>query len=157
MAFSPQELARDQPLAGVVEAILALQRDWDVSFLSARGWPEGFEATVQWLREYGFQYSRLILVAEPLEKIDWLEDAGTTGLGHNRRCSRSMPLLIDDLQRGHHLASPELDEEMVRRLHSRGVTFKVFSPDATPWPQLALRLAEFAIAADQRPTTCAVS
>jgi len=138
-AFHPEELAKDAPVAGAAEALLGLARDWEVHFLSARGAPNLYRPTAQWLQEHGFVHSSLILVAEAQHKVPWLVDTMADAWLRNRRV-----VLIDDLSRGYHQATPELDEEVVRRLQQCEVPFEVFRPGVTSWPDLAIQLTALA-------------
>ena len=100
---------------------MSLSRDWDVTYLSARGAEGAFEATAAWLLRHGFPNAQqLILVATALEKIDWLLEA------QGRPGGRPV-LLVDDLTRGHHLAKPLPDTEMRMALEAAGLRAEVRS------------------------------
>mmetsp|Transcript_35900 Transcript_35900/g.65892 ORF Transcript_35900/g.65892 Transcript_35900/m.65892 type:complete len:914 (-) Transcript_35900:50-2791(-) len=142
-AFHPEELAKDAPVAGAAEALLSLARDWEVTFLSARGAPNLYRPTVQWLQQHGFGHSNLILVAEAQHKVAWLVDTMADAWLRNRRV-----VLIDDLSRGYHQATPELDEAVVRQLQRCEVPFEVFRPGVTSWADLAVQLTSLAGTAD---------
>jgi len=141
-AFSAEELARDKPLKGAAEALAGLSRDWEVSFLTARGFPDAFALTEQWLHDHGFShFSRLVVVGQARDKVAWLEEemAATEAavLPESRRV-----LLVDDLSRGHHLAKPEPDRETIGLLQEAGIPFEVFDfADDEAWPKLAQRLS----------------
>jgi len=132
-AFSPSELALDAPLPGAAWALAAATRDWDVSFLTARGFLGAFGATAEWLRKHGFAYNRLIVVNEARDKAAWLEEELLESPGQQF-------LLIDDLSRNHHKAEPVPDEETIGLLKHRGIPFEVFVPGVTKWADLVQRL-----------------
>eukprot|EP00434_Breviolum_minutum_P003502 symbB.v1.2.003078.t1/scaffold169.1/size288995/6 len=135
-AHSPEELAKDSPLPGAQSSLASLTRDWEVTYLSARGAVGAFQATSLWLKEHQFpNYGRLILVSSAMEKLDWLKDAI-----HAR--SHRPVLLVDDLTRGHHLAQALPDERMREALRAEKLPFEVFDPFSSSWPQLAQRLLE---------------
>ncbi|CAK0901568.1 unnamed protein product [Prorocentrum cordatum] len=129
-ALSLQELLQDPPIPGAAAALASLARDWEVSFLSARGSPDAFEATRRWLELHGFAYGQLILVDAARDKAAWLEDAAAEG---------RQVLLVDDLTRCHHCAAPEPDTETIGLLQQRGIRFHMFGE--VPWPELARLLA----------------
>eukprot|EP00403_Amphidinium_massartii_P046724 CAMPEP_0178459134 /NCGR_PEP_ID=MMETSP0689_2-20121128/47947_1 /TAXON_ID=160604 /ORGANISM="Amphidinium massartii, Strain CS-259" /LENGTH=914 /DNA_ID=CAMNT_0020085549 /DNA_START=47 /DNA_END=2793 /DNA_ORIENTATION=+ len=138
-AFDPKELARDAPVADAAQALLGLTRDWEVSFLSARGSPGLYSPTVQWLQQHGFAYSQVILVSEAQHKVAWLVDGMADAWLRNVRL-----VLIDDLARGYHQATPEIDEEVVQQLQRCEVPFEVFRPGSTSWAELARQLTALA-------------
>eukprot|EP00927_Polykrikos_kofoidii_P026725 TRINITY_DN23756_c0_g1_i1.p1 TRINITY_DN23756_c0_g1~~TRINITY_DN23756_c0_g1_i1.p1 ORF type:complete len:1016 (+),score=178.31 TRINITY_DN23756_c0_g1_i1:292-3048(+) len=156
-AFSPAELARDEPLPDAATSLRGLGREWEVTFITARNFKGAFEASEQWLRKHGFGFAaRLVVVREPRDKLAWLEDAATEETPHpHRPGSRVRPFaLIDDLSRGHHRAAVELDKETIGLLQQRGIPFEVFRIGETLWPQLAQRLIATALSPESlgRPT-----
>merc|ERR1712008_122728 len=130
-AFSHTELLSDRPLLGSQASLAALARDWDITFLSARGAAGLVAPTLQWLAREGFVYSKVILVRDALDKVAWLEDA----------VAESEVLFVDYFTRGHHTAQPVVDEELLSALRARAISFKVFVPAETGWPELAQQLA----------------
>eukprot|EP00929_Paragymnodinium_shiwhaense_P070446 TRINITY_DN35678_c0_g2_i2.p1 TRINITY_DN35678_c0_g2~~TRINITY_DN35678_c0_g2_i2.p1 ORF type:complete len:903 (+),score=218.32 TRINITY_DN35678_c0_g2_i2:76-2784(+) len=152
-AFSPEELAKDRPLAGAASALTALAREWEVIFLTARGFKGALSETKKWLRTHGFPDARVIVVQEARHKPAWLEDvaaqlaAEADGTQARWRQQRQL-VLVDDLSRGHHTAATELDEETIALLQRAGLTFEVFRPEETQWPDLAQRLLAFSAQLD---------
>eukprot|EP00928_Gymnodinium_smaydae_P070032 TRINITY_DN53979_c0_g1_i1.p1 TRINITY_DN53979_c0_g1~~TRINITY_DN53979_c0_g1_i1.p1 ORF type:complete len:1080 (+),score=235.12 TRINITY_DN53979_c0_g1_i1:79-3240(+) len=155
-AFSASELALDRPLPAAADALRSLTREWEVSFLTARGFPGAYEATARWLSEHGLPCERLIVVQEAREKAEWLEEevdashanaelAGLPVAGRPPRPSGRV-LLVDDLSRAHHTATTQLDAATIGLLQRRNLPFEIFRPESTDWRQLAERLVALAAA-----------
>ncbi|OLQ07173.1 hypothetical protein AK812_SmicGene9511 [Symbiodinium microadriaticum] len=144
-AHLPEELAKDLPLPGAQKALASLTREWEITYLSARGAPGAFDATLRWLAANGFPNpGRLLLVESAVDKIAWLQDASS--LDPHRR----PVLLVDDLTRGHHLAQAVPDETMRSALQALRLEHEVFDPQTSDWAKLAERL--LARAAEMRVT-----
>ena len=72
-AFSEMEVMKDLPQCGAMETLNALQQSFEVSFLTARNWPDARKITKLWLARYGFQYKNLYTVASMEAKVAFLE------------------------------------------------------------------------------------
>ncbi|CAL1170546.1 unnamed protein product [Cladocopium goreaui] len=83
-AHSPEELAKDSPLPGAQGALASLTRDWEVTYLSARGAAGAFQAASKWLKEHHFpSYGQLVLVR-------------TSSHGHVYKCN-PIPLIFSNI------------------------------------------------------------
>ena len=91
-AFSEEEVMLDKPLIGSHEALEKLSKLYNITFLTARNFPNAKKITETWLNENNFVYYNLIVVEKSIDKIKFVLE---------KDC-----LFIDDLSKKHEYEPP---------------------------------------------------
>jgi hypothetical protein len=119
-AFDEQEISRDEPLLGAVEALNRLTEKFRIVWLSARP-PYQYEMTRKWLIRNGFPRDELILVDKRNDKIPVLIDIRPY-------------VYIDDMKYNYENIDPRPTTEFMRCLDENGIRYEVFRNN---WVEIA--------------------
>jgi len=124
-AYSAEEVMKDEPVEGSVQALRRLSNHYFIRFLTARGsYEDPFNVTQTWLELQGFDYDDLIVVGGPESKV----------------CHMSKEtLLVDDFTLGHETEAPFPNTKFMDQLKAAGLPFIVF-PLGGSWDDVMHKL-----------------
>lgn len=116
-AFSREELMKDKVLPYSKEALQKLSEKYEIHFLTARPFDNAYGITKDWLDSNGFNYTSLIVVKSPMDKLKYVTEDGC--------------LFIDDLSKKHETNSPYkiLYWNVIKELNKNNVNYKIFRGD----------------------------
>jgi len=117
-AFTEEEILKDEPLSGSLEALIDFSADWDIHYLTARNFPDAYSITKKWLDKEGFPYKTINVVKKSADKPMFL-------------VTRQCDLFIDDLSKGQERGPSykELYNATIKDLIYHGINFEVFKGD----------------------------
>jgi uncharacterized HAD superfamily protein len=118
-AFEKNEIIKDRPIYGAVEAITSLSKKYRIFWVSARPL-EHYDITYQWLTKHKFYIDDLLLVEKHNNKIKVL-------------FQMKPHVYIDDLKYGWEILQPKLKTNFIKRLHDVSVNFEIFDNN---WEQI---------------------
>lgn len=123
-AHTREEVMKDEVLPGAKEALEKLSERYEIIFLTARSYKDAYNITKDWLDEQGFNYSSIIVVKNPMEKLAYVRESDC--------------LFIDDLSRGHEVNPPYkvLYWYVIRELNSYNVEYEIFNDN---WEEIVER------------------
>lgn len=116
-------------------AIELLSQEYDINFLSARGFRDALQITKDELRSYGILWNAIYVVPNFTKKISFLR--GT-------KCD----LYIDDFTGGHNKLIPTFYKDYVAMIESFGIKVEVFMDN---WAEIVERNIESHIISQDAP------
>ena len=113
-AFSKDEVLKDEVLPGSIEALSEFSKYYEIHFLTARPFNSAYDITKEWLDTNGFEYSSLIVVNNPFDKLRYVMEPNC--------------LFIDDLSRKHETNEPYkiLYWDVIHELNKSNVDYELF-------------------------------
>tara|TARA_Y100000361_G_C11151330_1_gene341265 strand:- start:1140 stop:1613 length:474 start_codon:yes stop_codon:yes gene_type:complete len=116
-AFSRDELMKDKVLPYSKESLKNLSEKYEIHFLTSRPFENAYSITKDWLDSNGFDYTSLIVVKSPMDKLKYVTEDGC--------------VFIDDLSRKHETNPPYkiLYWNVIKELNKNNVNYKIFKGD----------------------------
>ena len=113
-AFSKEEVLKDEVLPGSIQALSEFSKYYEIHFLTARPFNSAYDITKEWLDTNGFEYSSLIVVNNPFDKLRYVMEPNC--------------LFIDDLSRKHETNEPYkiLYWDVIHELNKSNVDYELF-------------------------------
>lgn len=123
-AFSKDEVLKDEVLPGSIEALSEFSKYYEIHFLTARPFNNAYDITKEWLDTNGFEYSSIIVVNTPFDKLRYVTEP---------HC-----LFIDDLSRKHETNEPYkiLYWDVIHELNRLNVDYELFKNN---WQEITRR------------------
>lgn len=113
-AFTKNEVSKDRPATYALLNIVHLARFYKIGYLTARGWLNAYEITVEWLRRFCFPgYDWVICVDNMNEKLRVLQ--------------RERPdFFVDDFTAGQENAIPSFNKGLAESIQNLGISVVVY-------------------------------
>lgn len=123
-AFSRAEILKDEVLPNSIDCLMQFSKLYEVHFLTARPFNNAYDITKEWLDTNGFEYSSLIVVNNPFDKLRYVTEPNC--------------LFIDDLSRKHETNEPYkiLYWDVIHELNRLNVDYELFKNN---WQEITRR------------------